>query len=135
MFTDLFEHVRLYEPTNLHPLKNQGWTLDPKERCWRSDRPGSILEFEVEGKLVFVQSFRIHGPMGRARVQVDDGPPQTLEGWFDQTWGGWRCTSIVARDLPPGKHRIHIELLPEKHAESAGHEFKVFELGTAGADR
>jgi len=135
LFTDLFENTRIHDAGDLPPLRNDGWTLDAKEKCWRADRPGSMLELEVEGRLVFVQSLRLHAAMGRARIQVDDRPAVTLEGWFDQTWGGWRRTDIAARDLPPGKHRVRIELLEEKHPESAGHEFKVYELGAAGVER
>ena len=71
-------------------------------------------------------------PMGQASVQVDDRSPVLREGWFEQTWGGYRQTSLLARDLSPGKHKVRIELLPKKNPQSTGHEFRVLGLGAAG---
>ena len=48
LFGDLFEHVVLNEASSLRPLKNTGWTFDVTGRCWKSDRPGSRIEFEIE---------------------------------------------------------------------------------------
>lgn len=58
----------------------------------------------------------------------------TLEAWFDATCGGYRVTDVTAKDLPPGAHRIRIELPDDKYPESAGHEFRLLGLGTAEAD-
>jgi hypothetical protein len=55
------------------------------------------------------------------------------EGWFDQTWGGYRQTTVLARDLGPGKHKVRIELLSAKNPQSTGHEFRVLGVGAAGA--
>lgn len=132
LFTDLFEKAHLYEATDLKPVSQKGWTLVPAERCWKADQPGSVLEFEVEGRLIYTMSFRIRGPMGRIRVQVDAQPPVTIDGWFDQTWGGYQTTDVVARDLKPGKHRVRIEVQEDKAADSTGHEVKLFGLGAAG---
>jgi hypothetical protein len=44
-------------------------------------------------------------------------------GWFDQTRGGYRQTILLARDLRPGKHKVSIEIVPEKNPQSSGHEF------------
>ena len=54
------------------------------------------------------------GPMGRAGVKVDGRVTRELDGWFDQTWGGYRQTNEIIRDLDPGKHRVQFELLAEK---------------------
>ena len=53
--------------------------------------------------------------MGKAKMQVDDAPPVIRDAWFDQTWGGYRATQVLARDLKPGPHRVRIELLEEKN--------------------
>ncbi|MDF2440164.1 MAG: hypothetical protein JWN98_1148 [Abditibacteriota bacterium] len=132
LFTDLFEHVRFYDGVNLKPIENRGWTFDAPSGSWIAKTPGSVLACEVEGTLVSALTFRIKGPMGRARVQVDDRPPVMLEGWFDATWGGFIPVDIVARDLKPGLHRVQIEVLPDKAAESTGHEFRLFGFGAAG---
>ena len=73
--------------------------------------------------------YHIRGPMGKARVQVNDRPPIVRDAWFSATWGGYRQTDELARDLPPGKHRVTIEILPEKNRQSTGHEYHLFGLG------
>ena len=128
---DLFEHVALYEGDALKPVSNQGWTYSPQDHLWKTDKPGSVIEFEVEGTVVLAMHWVIRGPMGRARVAVDGGPSKELEGWFDQTWGGYHQSNEIARGLAPGKHRVRFEVLADKHPQSTGFEFGIFGLGTA----
>ncbi len=129
---DLFEHVALFEADSLHPLKSGGWTFDAKGGCWKSDRPGSRIEFEVEGQVILLMDWHIRGPMGKATVRVDDRPAMVRDAWFDQTWGGYRQTTELARGLVPGKHRVSFEILPEKNPQSSGHEYLILGLGAAG---
>lgn len=131
-FSDLYANTSLLEADNLKPVSNTGWSYDITNRCWKSDLPGSVIVFETPGKAVLAMHYVVRGPMGRASVSVDDGLPRTLEGWFDQTWGGYRLTREIARDLGAGPHRVRFELLAEKHPQSAGHEFRVLGLGAAG---
>ena len=132
LFTDLFEHTTLVEADVLRPLTNSGWTMDVTNHCWRSAQPGSAIEFEIAGKAVLSMHHVIKGPMGRARVTVDGGAAKDLDGWFDQTWGGYRQTREIVRDLSAGKHRVRFELLGEKSEGSGGHEFWILGLGAAG---
>ena len=135
LISDLFEHVALFEADALKPLSNQGWSYDagqPGDKYWKADQPGSVLEFEISGQVILIMDWHIRGPMGQVGVRVDERPPVLREGWFDQTWGGYRQTTLLARDLGPGKHRVRIELLPEKNPASSGHEFRVLGLGAAG---
>jgi lysophospholipase L1-like esterase len=137
LYSDLFEQVALLEADALNPVANEGWTVDaarPTEKCWKAERPGSSIEFNVEGKLILIMDWHLRGPMGQAKVQVDDLPPVVREAWFDQTWGGYRMTSILARDLKPGKHRVKIQLLSEINPRSTGHEFRLLGLGAAGVE-
>jgi hypothetical protein len=134
LLTDLFEHVALREADALKPVKNEGWTLDAKGKCWKSDRPGSRIEFEIEGRAILLMDWHIRGPMGKAKVQVDDRPAAVQDAWFDQTWGGYRQTIELTRDLPPGKHRVALEILPEKNPQSTGHEYRILGLGAAGVE-
>ena len=131
---DLFEHVVLWEADALKPVKNEGWTLDAKSRCWKSDLPGSRIEFEIEGRVILVMDWHIRGAMGKAKVQVDDRPGEVRDAWFDQTWGGYRQTVELARALSPGRHRVIFEILPERNPESTGHEYRILGLGAAGLD-
>ena len=135
VFSDLFEHVALFEADALKPLSNRGWTCElgqPGDKYWKADQPGSVIEFEVTGQAVLIMDWHILGPMGQARVRLDEQPPVLREGWFDQTWGGYRQTTLLARDLDPSKHRVRIELLSEKNPQSSGHEFRILGLGAAG---
>jgi len=137
LISDLFEHVALMEADALQPSKNVGWVLEAKSssgKCWKAEQPGNTIEFEVIGKALLVMDWHLRGPMGQARVQVDDLPPVVREGWFDQTWGGYRMTSLLARDLKPGKHRVKLELISEKNPQSTGHEFQLLGLGLAGVE-
>lgn len=131
-FSDLYEHTALFEAHVLKPVKNEGFTLAADGSYWVADKPGSRIEFDVEGRTVLLMDYHLRGPMGQARIQVDERPAMVREAWFPGTWGGYRQTDEVARDLPPGLHRVSIEILPEKHAESTGHEYRLFGLGAAG---
>lgn len=133
-FTDAFEHVALFEAEALKPLANEGWLFDAKNHCWKSEKPGSTIEFEIEGTMVYTMHYVVRGPMGRARVSVDGTAAKELEAWFNQTWGGYRQTQPVARSLATGKHRVRFELLPENSAGSTGHEFRILGLGAAGTE-
>jgi lysophospholipase L1-like esterase len=132
LFTDLYEHVTLLEAADLKPLKNEGWAFDKATQSWHSDKPGSVIEFEVKGRAIHTMHFIVKGPMGKARMQADDASPVIRDGWFNQTWGGYRSTQLLARDLKPGTHVVRIEVLEEKDADSEGHEFRLLGLGAAG---
>jgi len=132
LLSDLFEHVALFEADALKPAANEGWVFDGKAKCWKSDRPGSRIVFEIEGRVLLLMDWHIRGPMGKAKVQVDDQPATVRDAWFDQTWGGYRQTNELARGLAPGKHRVTLEILPEKAPQSQGHEYRVLGLGAAG---
>lgn len=132
LLSDLFEHTTLCEADVLKPVVNNGWLYDPATKAWKSDKPGSTIEFEIEGQIVFSMHHVVKGPMGKARVHVDGQPVRELNGWFDQTWGGYRQTNEVARLQAPGKHHVRFELLADKNLGSTGHEFRILGLGTAG---
>jgi len=132
LFSDLYEHTALFEAPDLKPLSNQGWTLDEKEKCWYSDQPGSVIVFEMEGTAIFSMHYVIKRAMGKAKIQIDEAEPKVFDGWFNQTWGGYRSTNLLAKDLKPGKHAVRVELLAEKSPGSDGHTFKLFGLGAAG---
>jgi len=135
LFSDKFEFTKLLEANDLKPVANKGWTYDEKNKAWQSETPGSVIEFEIEGTVIYDMCWRIKGPMGQAKISVDDKAPQVREAWFNQTWGGYRVTSELAKDLPPAKHRVKVELLAEKNAESPGTQFRILGLGAAGLGR
>lgn len=133
LFTDLYEHTVLVEAADMKPVTNQGWTFDLSTKSWRSEKPGSVIEFEIGGRLVFFMDYHFRGKMGQAKVSVDNGPAAMRDGWFPGTWGGYRATTVIARDLQPGTHRVRVELIEGKNPQSEGHEFRILGLGAAGA--
>jgi lysophospholipase L1-like esterase len=132
LFSDLYEHTALFEAPDLKPLSNTGWTLDEKAKGWRSDKPGSVIEFEIDGTALFSMHFVVKRAMGKASLRVDGGVPVVYDGWFNQTWGGYRSTNLFAKDLKPGKHTVRVQLLEEKNHGSDGHEFILYGLGAVG---
>lgn len=135
LLSDRYARTAIFEGEDLQPTRNEGWTYDAAhgwDACWKSSTPGSVIEFEVEGRVVCFMEWHLRAPMGKARVQVDDSPPLDIDAWFDQTWGGWRCVHELALELPAGKHRVRVELLQEKNPQSEGHEFRIMGLGAAG---
>ncbi len=129
LLSGLFEQVRLHEADALVPAVNNGWVYDPKLKAWKSESPGSVIEFEVEGRVLFTMHYVVNGPMGKARVSVDGKEVRELNAWFDQTWGGYRQLNEVARGKEAGRHRVRFELLETK---SPGNEFRLLGLGAAG---
>lgn len=136
LLTDVYERTSLFTGEELKPVANQGWTYEApasaKMRGWKSAQPGSTLEFDVQGTIIFLQYWRINGPMGKANVTVDGATPTVQDAWFDQTWGGFNVTQLVAKDLKPGTHRVRVELLEDKNPKSTGNEFRVTGIGSAG---
>ena len=107
LFSDLYEHTALFEAGSLTPIKNDGWTLAGagNDKYWKADKPGSRIEFELEGRAILLMDFHIRGPMGKARVQVDDRPPLVREAWFCADLGrlpadGRACPRPSARQAP-----------------------------------
>lgn len=132
LISDAFQRTVLFEAADLKPSRNEGWQYDAEKKAWISSVPGSVIEFEVPGKKIFVMDYHLNAPMGRARLQVDDGKPVIREAWFEKTWGGYRDTVTLASGLPDGTHRVKVELLEEKNPNSTGHEFRILGLGGAG---
>ena len=132
LFTDAYEWVALLEAKELKPIANQGWVYDSQSQSWRTDQPGSVVEFDLEGRNLSTMHYVVRGGMGRAQVSVDGKVVKELEGWFDQTWGGYRQSNGIAHGLALGKHRVRLELLAEKASQSTGTEFRLLGLGAAG---
>ena len=133
--SDVFQFTSMSNAETLTPLKNEGWTVGdayPFGKCWNAEKPGSVMEFEVEGTAISVAFFRVKKDYGMAQVQVDDKPAQELDGWFDQTWGGYTPWQLVARDLAPGKHKVRIEVLDKKNPGSTGNKFQLQAVMGAG---
>jgi len=132
--TDLYQFCRLYMPNAITPTRADGWTLNDKNQ-FIATQPGSIFECDVEGTSISLMSWRIRGPMGKVKAQVDNEPAKVIDDWFDQTWGGYQTTDLLASDLDPGKHHVRVELLPDKDPLSTGNECHILGIAAAGTGR
>lgn len=135
LISDVFERATMFVRDTITPTRNDGWKPAdnwPFGPCWEADAPGNVLEFEVEGTAVSVVYWRIKRDMGMASAQVDDRPPVKLNGWFEADWGGYAAYELVARDLPPGKHKLRVQVLDEKAPASNGHKFQLQAVMVAG---
>ena len=137
LHTDLFEFTAMYHADALAPARNQGWSRrekGPFGPVWQADEPGSVLEYEIDAEEITLVFHRIRGDMGRIRATLDDLPPRVFDAWFAATWGGYSAPGTLAR-VPAGRHRLRIELLPDKAAESGGTRFELRALLVAGGTR
>jgi hypothetical protein len=128
----------MYNATTIQPIVNQGWkTTETRDYPvvgigWSAETPQSKLEFEVEGTIISVIFYRVRKDMGIADVRVDDGSAIKMDGWFDQTWGGYLVYQLVAKKLSQGKQKLQITLLPQKAEQSNGNHFQLCAILVAG---
>jgi len=94
-------------------------------------KPGDRVTLEVDSPTCAILYYKINGPMGRAKVSVDGGKPMVLDGWFDQTWGGYTPLCVLWRDRP-GRHLVTVEIQGDtSDRASGGHRFEISALLTA----
>jgi len=139
--TDLFENTQWLTPLTTTASKSSGWSSDVKGciysgffgNGWFSDRPGSILEFEVKGTAFGVVYHYVKGDTGIIEISVDDGEPVKIDGYFAADWGGgfaeWQ---LAVKNLKPGLHTVRVKLLEEKNKKSTGNGFRFMALTAAG---
>ncbi|XHR28386.1 MAG: SGNH/GDSL hydrolase family protein [Chthoniobacteraceae bacterium] len=134
LFTDLYDSTVLTAGDALKPCTNQGWQAisDRNVVGWKATEFGSEIEFETHGTVIYLQYWKINGPMGKVSVTVDGENSHEIDGWFDQTWGGYFCMQVIGENLSPGNHRVRIKLLSDCNASSSGHEFIITAMGSAG---
>lgn len=61
----------------------------------RSDRAGSCVDFEIEGRVILLTDWRRRGPMGKAKAQLDG---QCERSSPTDTAAGTRYQSDFARE-------------------------------------
>ncbi|MHB9038946.1 MAG: hypothetical protein ACYC64_20090, partial [Armatimonadota bacterium] len=136
LVSDVFEHTAMLGADDLIPIVNKGWDKSEltrfETRAWQSAAPGSVIEFEVECSAVTLAYYRVRDDMGMVEARVDDRDPVVLDGWMEATWGGYPAACIVAKDLPPGKHRLRITVSDKKDDLSNGHKFVLQSIMLAG---
>ncbi len=139
LVSDLFEHCALSEADVLTPVVNQGWRLekDPalglgKSIYFSSDDPGSVVEFRLRGRSLYLSYWKLNDDMGTVAVSVDGREPVKLDGWCADTWGGSRASQLLWNGDACEEHQVRVELLDEKNEASEGHAFRILGLSAAG---
>ena len=135
LISDRYEHTMLYDRGDLRPVKSPGWRFNGNDRAtldWESSQPGSTIQFEFEGKDLFLYYWRERGPVGKVGVRVDGAEPITVDAWFDQSWGGYIASAKIGENLKPGKHLVTVTLLDDRNPQSNGNAFRIFGFGVTG---
>ena len=137
LFSDLYSKCVIADGKTLKPVSNRGWKYDAGKNSyvsgWISSTPGSVIEFEVPGRSILIAYWRTQKkPMGKVKISIDGTNTVVADGWFNQSWGGKRWITRLAEKLPPGEHRVRVELLKEKNPKSKGYGFRILCIGGAG---
>jgi hypothetical protein len=132
-YTDLFAHVQVIRGDQLTPISNDGFSYNEKDHSWQADKVGSVIEFTTEGPLIELAYARTSPLGGVAYASVDDHSQIRCDAWFDGTWEGYPQFDELARNLPPGPHRIRVVLSKEQNMyNKLGHRFEILGLVRAG---
>jgi hypothetical protein len=131
-YTDLFAHTRLLTAADLKPVTADGWFYDSVLECWRSNRPGSSIEFDLPGQAVDLLYEKLQAGYGTAEVAVDNTDPIQCDSWLNGTWGPLCQTDPIYRGPLGRSHHVTIRLLSQKNVNSAGYEFRIKGFGLAG---
>jgi acyl-CoA thioesterase-1 len=126
LLSDLYEFTELREDEALKPVANNGWTYDAVSKSWKADFPGASIDFEISGQELFASYYVLKSPEARAHVSIDGGPAIAIEN--TRRIGG---TTMIAKALPHGQHRVHFELPSDWGKDNAGNEFSIMGLGAA----
>jgi hypothetical protein len=129
--TDLFAHCTLIPAADLHPVSNHGWSYDPAGHAWRSNSPGSAIEFEITGQSIDLLYEKQEGRFGVGLVTVDGGMPLFCDSWLNGSWGPLCQVDRVILGSTSKKHRVRIKLLMGKNPLSNGNEFRILGIGVA----
>ncbi|MCP4643923.1 MAG: SGNH/GDSL hydrolase family protein, partial [bacterium] len=130
LFTDTFEHVRLYRAGKAEPLKSEGWTVakgDWRGPWWESNQPGSVLKLKVEGDTLAIYTNRCEALQGVAEIHIEGERDAKIEGWFP---GDILSSGLVFQGLGRGEHIVTITVLDETSPRGGNHALRVYALGT-----
>lgn len=98
------------------PSGNQGWEESEFiywafQHGWRANKPGSVLEFDLNARLIHLLYTRlVTEDAGTIRVTVDDNPPVEISSKIDGGGSFPDCAELYMGDVAEN-HHIRIELL------------------------
>lgn len=125
MLSDIYTDCVYSKCENMKPLENKGWSKSPDGRFWETKEPGSVIELEFSGRILFLGFDMDKGLESRVKFSIDGGEQQILKVGGDRP--------PIAKGLSPGKHRIRIELTGKPEGEGANGKIRIWGIGGAGA--
>lgn len=102
--------------------RNDGWIVDDSEQYhitdifkkgWTADKTGSVIEFEVTGRIIGAQyrrTIQLPGPIAKVTVDGNEEASVYLDANFDETWGDKLCLATILESDEAAKHLVRIEL-------------------------
>jgi lysophospholipase L1-like esterase len=130
-------HIRLPAPMTHNPFENgklvdawsadaPGWLKETESLTGRyphrlsSNTPGSALTYDFEGSVIGL--YWLMGPdSGDIEWSIDSGETHRASSWDIFALQYNRANyAILADNLAPGKHQLHIKVLSEKNNQSKG---------------
>ncbi len=124
MLSDVYTDCMYSRNDNMRPVENRDWTKSKDGRQWETSKPGSFIEFEFTGSVLFLGFDIDKGLESRVVFSIDGGAQQILKPHGDRP--------PIAKGLSPGKHRIRIELTGKPEGEETNGKVKVWGIGGAG---
>lgn len=144
LYSDDYEFTRDYGNQDLAPLTMRGWEpgsdIHPEwigrggaKRGWTTTAEDALLEFKLTGRIIGV--FYAESDQYRnLEAWVDDASerPVELPCYVSYRTGylGW-AYRLIAKDLPPGEHVLHIRMKKDQF-QGSGRQANVVSIMTAG---
>jgi hypothetical protein len=124
MISNLYENCRYADRESLKPVAHSGWVRSADGSKWECPPGDASIEFEVEGKAIFLGFDLDPAAAGRVKYSINGGAVQELKAEGDRP--------PVASGLDEGKHRLRLEtsgIPPHGPGEQA--KFVIWGLGGA----
>lgn len=117
-----FEYSQRLQNYNSQPVcsgfekdgQTQFGVKDCFKRGWTASETGSSIFFDFEGSSVAVQyrkSVRHPAPIAKAIVDGEEAHAVLLDANFEETWGDCLFISMIAQELPAGKHLLEVRIM------------------------
>jgi lysophospholipase L1-like esterase len=107
-------------------LRAPGWTRETQSLAGRfphrlsAEMPGTALDLPFHGTEVGVY-WLVAPDSGSIDYSIDQGPVKTLSAWDRYALQFTRAASVLlAENLPPGEHVLHLKISATKAAKSTG---------------
>jgi lysophospholipase L1-like esterase len=131
LITATYAHAYIYNTSTLIPSTNNGWSVTGGK--WTANTPDSQIDFIVDGNAISFIYTRHNTPnRGQIEAWVDDGPHQTFDAYWTETWGPGQRFALIQEGLADGEHILHMKVLNSNSTGSDGHYFEIINVCKAG---